>query len=149
MSTSRRREDPDLSKAPPIPRDAKYILVLDDEPMVREIICEFLKSSGYGIVPAGTDDEAMAALNERGVPDLMILDYALAGIDGIKVYRKLTAAAGRIIPTILITGMISDGVAAEASGLGVTFLNKPMKLEYLARIVERRLAEAAGGQTDR
>ncbi|PPQ36782.1 response regulator [Rhodopila globiformis] len=137
-----------MSNAWPMPRGAKYLLVLDDEPTVREIICEFLSSDSHQVVPAATGEEAMAALQEYGVPDLMILDYVLAGLDGIKVYRQLTAAAGRAVPTILITGMISDDLAAEASGLGVTFLNKPVKLEYLAGVVKKRLSESAVRTTD-
>jgi CheY-like chemotaxis protein len=127
---------------------SRYILVLDDEPLVREIICEFLESDGYGTAPAATAGEAMAALNERGMPGLMILDYNLAGIDGINVYHKLTAAAGRAVPAVLMTGMLSDRIAAEASGLGMTILNKPVKLDYLVEIVGRMLMVAASQPTD-
>jgi CheY-like chemotaxis protein len=128
--------------------ESRYILVLDDEPMVREIICEFLESDGYGVAPAATDGEAMAALNERGMPGLMILDYNLAGIDGISVYHKLTAAAGRAVPAVLMTGMLSDSIAAKASGPDMVLLNKPVKLQYLVEIVGRMLMVAASQPMD-
>src|SRR5689334_10949040 len=80
---------------------AVRVLVLDDEVMLREIIGEFLTFYGYNAVLAGTDAEAVAALAEHGVPDLMIIDYLLDGINGIQAYARLTAAIGRPVPAIL------------------------------------------------
>jgi CheY-like chemotaxis protein len=118
------------------------VLVLDDEMILLEIIGEFLTTFGYHAELVGSEAEAVAALARDGTPDLMIIDYMLQGINGIEAYTRLTAAAGRHIPAILLSGLGNDELAAEAAGCGMKPVRKPVKMDQLFEIIEGMLDEA-------
>jgi DNA-binding response OmpR family regulator len=77
----------------------KTILVVDDEQNIKFAYKEELKEDGYQVLVAATVEEAMKMLNKQ-IPDLIILDIKIPGMDGIEVMRKIKAAKGDI-PIIL------------------------------------------------
>ncbi len=76
------------------------VLVVDDEPMVREVVARYLTLDGHSVHEVGDGDEAMAWLTEH-TPDLVVLDIMLPGSDGLTILRRLRAIGD--IPVILLT----------------------------------------------
>src|SRR5215207_6444607 len=74
---------------------AATILVVDDEPMVVEVVERYLRREGYAVVAATTGDQALAAARAPGrTPDLIILDVMLPGLRGDEVCRRLREEHG-------------------------------------------------------
>ena len=100
------------------------ILVVEDDPEVRELLELFLKDEGHR---AATAPDGIAALElvARGTirPDLILADYNLPnGLNGLQLAAKLREKLHRQIPVIILTGDISTGTLARyrASGLSTT-----------------------------
>ncbi len=79
----------------------KKILVVDDEPVQLRLVEQVLNSNGYGVVKAGSGEEAIRLVYE-GKPDLVILDVLMPGIDGWQTCRCIREASD--VPIIMLTG---------------------------------------------
>src|SRR5699024_7768084 len=77
------------------------LLVVDDEPNIRELLSTSLRFAGFEVVAAANGREALAAV-EAEEPDLAVLDVMLPDMDGFTITRKLRAA-GRDFPVLLLT----------------------------------------------
>jgi uncharacterized 2Fe-2S/4Fe-4S cluster protein (DUF4445 family)/CheY-like chemotaxis protein len=115
------------------------ILVVDDDPVVQELIKNMLAEGGYeNIQIAGSGEEALEMIKQNP-PDLVVLDILLPGIQGYEVCRKMRANKTTIhTPVLMMTGSILDiDKALEKSfKAGVTdFITKPIKtVELRARV---------------
>ena len=67
------------------------VLVVDDEPMVREVLSRYLRRDGFEVATAADGEEALARFDEAE-PDLVLLDLMLPRVDGYEVFRRLRAA---------------------------------------------------------
>ena len=108
------------------------ILVVDDDPALRQALSRILTFEGYQVqaVPTGYD-----ALELAGTVDLMVLDLGLPDIDGLEVARRVRAA-GHTLPILVLTarGDVGDRVAGLDAGAD-DYLPKPFDLsELLARV---------------
>ena len=74
------------------------LLVVDDEPNIRELLATSLRFAGFDVVAAGTGQEALAAV-EREEPDLAVMDVMLPDLDGFEVTRRLRET-GRHFPVV-------------------------------------------------
>ncbi|NUT41922.1 MAG: response regulator transcription factor [Thermoactinospora sp.] len=123
----------------------KAILVVEDEPHLRDIVELALRFHAFRVTGVATGEEALAEV-ERSQPDLIVLDVMLPGIDGFEVCRRL---AGRRIPVIFLTAR--DTTADTVHGLtlgGDDYVTKPFSVEALVarvRAVLRRTERASGG----
>ncbi len=110
------------------------ILVVDDDAPIRRMLERTLRAEGYDVETAADGGEALAAV-ERSAPDAVVLDVAMAGLDGIAVCRRIRAK-GLVLPVLLLTAR--DGVADRVAGLDAgadDYLVKPFATEeLLARI---------------
>jgi two-component system response regulator MprA len=110
------------------------ILVVDDDAPIRRMLDRTLAAEGYAVEAAADGGEALAAV-ERSVPDLIVLDVAMPGLDGLAVCRRLRAK-GHATPVLLLTAR--DDVADRVAGLDAgadDYLVKPFATdELLARI---------------
>src|SRR5207248_35718 len=80
------------------------ILVVDDEPIVVEVVGRYLRREGFVVTTASTGEEALAAaLDPASSPSAIILDIMLPGIDGLELCRKLRVESGITAPIILLT----------------------------------------------
>ncbi|WP_372698454.1 response regulator transcription factor [Arthrobacter sp. JSM 101049] len=115
------------------PAEAR-LLVVDDEPNIRELLSTSLRFAGFDVVAAANGREALAAV-EKELPDLAVLDVMLPDMDGFTVTRKLRAA-GRHFPVLFLTAR--DGTEDKVQGLtvgGDDYVTKPFSLdEVVARI---------------
>jgi two-component system OmpR family response regulator len=139
----------------PAPRSESYhLLVVDDEPTLRELLADTLRFSGFTVTSVATAAEAVAAAL-RDPPDLVVLDVMLPDEDGFEVVRQLRrqprpVTDGRVWPVPVVFLTARDGTADKVSGLsagGDDYVTKPFDLEELIariRAVLRRTAGDAG-----
>jgi two-component system response regulator MprA len=127
--------------------NAMRILVVDDERAVRESLRRALSLEGYEVELAGDGAQALAALEERDEPDLVVLDVLMPQIDGLEVCRRIRSS-GRAVPVLMLTARdeVKDRVAGLDAGAD-DYVVKPFALEELfARV--RALLRRSGGDTD-
>ena len=100
------------------------VLVVDDEPNIRELVQVALKFHGCSVTTAATGKEALRQA-DAGQPDLIVLDVMLPDMDGFEVCRRLRAA-GNEVPVIFLTARdtSSDTVTGLALG-GDDYVTKP------------------------
>ncbi|WP_140908455.1 phosphate regulon transcriptional regulator PhoB [Cognatiluteimonas lumbrici] len=123
----------------------KRILIVDDEPAIRDMVAYALRKGDFQAVHAGDGREAQAAIAER-VPDLILLDWMLPGSSGLELARRWRKdALTREVPIIMLTarGEEDDRVGGLEAGVD-DYVVKPFSArELLARIraVMRRSRE--------
>jgi two-component system, OmpR family, response regulator MprA len=116
------------------------VLVVDDDPPIRRMLERTFAAEGYRVELAADGGEALAAV-DRSVPDLLVLDVAMPGIDGLAVSRRLRRR-GLALPILLLTAR--DAVPDRVAGLDAgadDYLVKPFASEELlarARALLRR-----------
>ncbi len=114
------------------------ILVVDDEPLLREIMAEWLGSEGYQVRTAQDGIEALQILEQNRV-DLIVTDIRMPRMDGVALLKKLKEAAAEFIPAIVVTGFADLG-RREAYDLGAgALIAKPFTDEDLVSAVKRIL----------
>ena len=121
------------------------VLVVDDEPNIRELVQVALKFHGCSVITAATGREALRRV-EATPPDLIVLDVMLPDMDGFEVCRRLRTA-GNEVPVIFLTARdtSSDTVTGLAIG-GDDYVTKPFSVEALVarvRAVLRRASRSA------
>jgi DNA-binding response OmpR family regulator len=125
------------------------VLVVDDEPIVREVVVRYLEREGYRTLEAGHGDDARALL-ERQSPDLVVLDVMLPGADGLELCRWIRSRSE--LPVIMLTARGEEADRIVGLELGADdYVTKPFSPRELAarvRTVLRR-SSAAGGPTER
>ncbi|ODV11212.1 MAG: DNA-binding response regulator [Rubrivivax sp. SCN 70-15] len=119
------------------PRDsADVVLVVDDVPDNIALLNDALDEAGYTVLVA-TSGEAALALATRALPDIVLLDAVMPGLDGFEVARRLKADADTApIPIVFMTGLTETEHVVAAFGAGGTdYVTKPIRpREVLARI---------------
>ena len=124
-----------------------HILVVDDDPEIRELLALFLREHGFE-VDVAADGAAMFLHLQAGEPDLIVLDLMLPGEDGLSLCRRL--AAGYTMPIIMLTAVAEEADRIVGLEMGADdYLTKPFNpRELLARIraVLRRAGQPAGRQ---
>jgi two-component system OmpR family response regulator len=110
------------------------LLVVDDEPNIRELLSASLRYAGFEVATASDGQQALA-LAESFRPDLLVLDVMMPGLDGFGVVRRLRQS-GKHTPVLFLTAR--DAAEDKVSGLtlgGDDYVTKPFSLdEVLARI---------------
>lgn len=132
-------------------KGATTLLVIDDSPTFRDVLCRALKHAGYEVVEAGSGEQGLRLAGVRR-PDGLIVDGVLPAMDGATVIRHVRLdAALRDVPCLLLTG--SEGRHAELKALDAgadAFVRKEEALEVvLARLAAMlRRAPHRGGEVD-
>jgi DNA-binding NtrC family response regulator len=116
-----------------------YILVIDDEPDIRQLVSEILADEGYQVAIA-ENAETARELKKECHPHLILLDIWMPDTDGITLLKEWTQAAQLSCPVVMMSGHGSVETAVEAIRLGAyDFLEKPLSLAKLLLVVERAL----------
>jgi len=121
--------------APVAAGDGDFILVVDDEPQIRDLLKRFLSLRGYKVRVASDGQQALTMV-EQQAPQLIVLDVYMPGINGVEVLRQLRRRkfTGGVI---LLTGSQDDKLLQEALDLGsVDVMGKPVDLERLALAIQ-------------
>lgn len=107
------------------------ILIVDDEPDIRELIGEILADEGHEVVKAA-DAGAAREARAQNAPDLILLDVWMTGTDGISLLREWREADTLGCPVVMISGHGSVEAAVEATRLGAfDFVEKPLSMAKL------------------
>lgn len=115
------------------------VLIVDDEPDIRETIRDILEDEGYTVDLAASADEARA-LRRQLTPDLVLLDVWMPGQDGISLLREWNERGGLPCPVLMISGHGTIETAVEATRLGAwDFIEKPVSLAKLLLTVQHAL----------
>ncbi|MCU0702400.1 MAG: response regulator [Fimbriiglobus sp.] len=134
---------PAADTPPPQPADGRTVLVVDDDPMVRELMQRFLGKEGFRVLLAGTGDDGLKlARDER--PCLITLDVTMPGADGWTVLGQLKGdPATADIPVVMLTIVDDRG---RGFALGATeYLTKPIDWQRLGAILRRYLVGRSDG----
>jgi DNA-binding NtrC family response regulator len=114
------------------------ILVIDDEPILRESLEIALKTSNYDVVTARTGEEGLERFKQEN-PDLVLLDHWLPGMNGDEVLRKIKEDDSDI-PVIIMTAQGSIEMAVTSMKMGAfDFLIKPFDLEQVEDLIQKGL----------
>lgn len=113
------------------------VLVVDDEADVRLIARVVLQADGWEVQEAASGEAALAYVEANGLPDLLLLDVRMPGIDGWEVLRALRAAPDRAdLPVVVFTADLGARSEAPAQLLDRdVMLAKPFLVDDLLRVV--------------
>ena len=118
---------------------AKKILVVDDEPEVRQLMEQFLTDKGFNVRVAENGRQGLAAL-ESFTPDLVLLDMHMPELDGIETLKQL-AGRSPAPPVIMVT--VNDDVETTSRLLqlgAADYVPKPFDLDYLEQAINIQLS---------
>ncbi|WP_307847289.1 response regulator transcription factor [Streptomyces sp. F63] len=130
------------------------LLVVEDEPTVRELLCAALRYAGFTVAAAGTGQEALDRAREVS-PDLVLLDVMLPDLDGFEVIRRLreghrpaVAPGSGHVPVVFLTAR--DATRDKIEGLvlgGDDYVTKPFDLQELIARIRAVLRRTGGDPT--
>ena len=116
------------------------ILVVDDDPEVRELVSQTLQLAGHHVETADDGEAALAALERRAF-DLVVSDIQMPRLDGIGLYREAVRRDARLTRRfIFVTGSALTQEAQDFARMtGLPLLPKPFSIDALRRLVQERL----------
>jgi DNA-binding NtrC family response regulator len=118
-----------------------YILVVDDELGIRDLLTEILSDEGHTVETA---ENAAQARKARGStqPDLVLLDIWMPDTDGVTLLKEWAATGLLTMPVVMMSGHATIDTAVEATKIGAySFLEKPITLQKLLKAVNDALAK--------
>ena len=124
-----------------------HVLVVDDDPQLREALSRALELDGYDVSTASNGAKALDAISSSR-PDVMVLDVMMPYVGGLDVCRTLRDRKDRL-PILVLTARdeVGDRVAGLDAGAD-DYLTKPFALEELRARLRALLRRASGGQPD-
>jgi excisionase family DNA binding protein len=114
------------------PKDGPTVLVVDDDPGVRQVVRLSLELEGYMVKEAGGAEEGLAAVEDEA-PDLILLDVMMPHVDGWEMLRRIQERHGAgSIPIVMFSGKVDAQTAAQATARGAQgFVGKPFDPQQL------------------
>lgn len=116
-----------------------HILVVDDEWRIREMLRILLEDAGHSVTSAAEGQAALREIDDAGMPDLILLDLAMPGMDGWKVLDELYRSGRREQTRVLVVTGMDDGPSTSPN-----ILRKPFDVDQLLGAVNGSLAEQPG-----
>ena len=108
------------------------VLIVDDDPRLREYVRVNLEMEGYLVREAGSAEEGLSVL-EESTPDFVLLDVMMPGVDGWEMLQRVQERHGvGAIPVIMFSGKVDEAAVAEAESRGAQgFIGKPFNPQEL------------------
>lgn len=122
-----------------------HLLVVDDEPSIRELLSAALRYAGFAVTTATDGDEALQAAR-LATPDLVLLDVMMPGRDGYAVARALRSD-GWHVPIIFLTARDATEDKVAGLGLGDDYVTKPFSLEEVVARIRAVLRRSDGADS--
>jgi two-component system, response regulator, stage 0 sporulation protein F len=126
-----------------------HLLLVDDEPAVRDLLHEYFEGQGYKVSTAANGELALAAVRAER-PDLVMLDIRMPGLDGVEVLRRLRRH-DTTLPVVMVTANEDVELARELLDMGAfDYVAKPFDFAHLEQVVAAGLLHSApsGGTGD-
>jgi PAS domain S-box-containing protein len=126
------------------PRLRPRVLLVDDDPLVRDTLTGQLDAAGYAVLPAADGPSALTILVAGATVDALVSDLAMPGMDGLAFVREVQRRRPGL-PAILLTGYAGDAAALALNGAlsgAFTLLRKPITTEQLAERLAALLRQA-------
>jgi DNA-binding response OmpR family regulator len=130
--------EPAAQPSPGSPRPGKRILLVDDDPTVRDSMNDVLVAEGYFVIPAENGQQALDLANQLPV-DLALLDLNMPVKNGWDTFEQLTREHP-LVPIIIVTARPNQLFTALSAGAGA-LLEKPMDIPTLLRTMKMLLVE--------
>ncbi len=122
--------------------ERQRILVVDDDPTVSEVVARYLEHAGFDVAVVGDGAVAVDAIKQR-IPDLVVLDLMLPGLDGLEVFRQLRQRAP--VPVVMLTALGDEADRLVGLELGADdYVTKPFSPRELVLRVQSVLRRSAG-----
>ncbi len=116
------------------------VMVVDDDPEIRELISRTLNLEGYDVATASDGNAALSVMQEQS-PDLLILDIVMPQLDGFQLLKLIRQRSN--IPVIVLTARCEAMILEESVALGADdYLRKPFRPRELATLVRAKLGRA-------
>jgi DNA-binding NtrC family response regulator len=129
----------------PIPQPAERlksatILVVDDDPLVIDLLAEYLEGNNYYIIRASSGEDAISKM-KTATADVALIDLKMPGIDGLETIERLAAIDTELV-MVLMTGFPTIDSSIRAIKLGASdYVLKPFKLEDLSLSISNAVQE--------
>ena len=125
------------------------ILVVDDEPDIRQLVQEILQDEGYSVQVAADGESARIAFAQLK-PDLVLLDIWMPDVDGITLLKEWSASGDLESQVVIMSGHGTLETAVEATRLGAfDFIQKPLSLAKLLATVKKALESKTAGPSSK
>jgi DNA-binding response OmpR family regulator len=121
------------------------VLVVDDDQTIRTLLEAHLKQIGHRVLLTASAEEALAAVDHHGAPDVAVLDVRLPDVDGFELAEKLRAATGREkLPIIFLSANVDQMHIDRGREIGAAYLTKPYIRTALRNAIDKALVEHEG-----
>jgi DNA-binding response OmpR family regulator len=126
------------------------IMVVDDDPNLRDLVAIRLQKAGHKVLTAGSAGEALAIVDQRGAPDVVVLDVLMPGMTGFELLPALRSIHGmEELPAIFLSGRVEEHHIRAGRAMGAAYLTKPFSANALtktiAKLSQREVAVAPAG----
>jgi CheY-like chemotaxis protein len=112
------------------------VLVVDDDPNLRQLVMLRLQKEGHRVLAADSPDEALTVLSDRGAPDVVVLDVTMPGMTGLELLPIMRSLDGcEDLPAIFLSGRVEPQDVEAGRALGATYLTKPFSASALTRAI--------------
>jgi twitching motility two-component system response regulator PilG len=137
--------------SPPAPRASapkftpKSVMVVDDSPTIRKLVGLTMTKNGYRVVEAGDGEEALEQIRAEGVPDLVLVDVVMPGMDGLTLCKRIRQdPVTARVPVIILSAHdgFLDKVRGKMAGSD-RYLTKPFEPAALVRVVREFCPQGA------
>ena len=116
-------------------RTAATVLVVEDEPLLRDYVMDILTQSGFDVVEAGNGEEALALISQQDGICAVVTDVAMPGsVNGIELARRVRHDLPQV-GVVLVSGVLKPERAYLP--IGVPFVTKPVRAATLLRLVRQ------------
>lgn len=116
----------------------RRVMVVDDDPDVREVLADYLRHKGYQVLEVESGEEALGQLPTFR-PDVVLLDISMPGLSGMETLRRIKAAPQ---PTcvVMVSGQDDANMARQALGMvAADYIGKPVDFMYLDSVLQTQL----------
>jgi CheY-like chemotaxis protein len=118
------------------------VLVVDDDEDILGLVQMRLKRAGHQVMSAGSGTAALELIDERGAPDVAVLDVGLPGLDGLELLDAIRAREGMAaMPAVFLSARVMPEDVQKGRDKGALYLTKPFVASALLGAVDKALAE--------
>jgi DNA-binding response OmpR family regulator len=120
------------------------VLIVDDDPDIRGLVVRRIQQAGHQALGANDAGEALEIVDDKGRPDVVVLDVNMPGTDGLSLLGMLREREGLAnLPAVFLSGKIEPKDIEAGRALGARYLTKPFVSSALLTAIEAVLEEAA------